>query len=86
MSCLIFAIVFVECVSKHAAGSGIPQVKAIMSGVNLPDNLTIKTMVARIFGMVGMLNSGMSVGKEGPFVHIASCISNTLPYREMKCN
>jgi len=59
-------------------------VKAIMSGVNLPENLTFKTLVARTFGMIGVINSGMSVGKEGPFIHIASCIANTLPYRKLR--
>ena len=33
-----------------------------------------------------MLSSGMSLGKEGPFIHIAGIVANNLPYRELKEN
>lgn len=36
--------------------------------------------------MVFMLCSGMSLGKEGPFVHIAGCIANFLPYQSIQEN
>ena len=69
----------VEFGSKASAGSGIPQVKAIMVGISLGAALSFKTYVSKVLGMVFMLTSGMSLGKEGPFVHIASCIANFLP-------
>jgi H+/Cl- antiporter ClcA len=51
-----------------------------MAGVNLPNMLSFKTYVSKVLGMVFMLSSGMSMGKEGPFVHISGCIANFLPY------
>jgi H+/Cl- antiporter ClcA len=33
-----------------------------------------------------MLTSGMSLGKEGPFIHISSCIAMILPYKELRFN
>lgn len=36
--------------------------------------------------MICMLSSGMSLGKEGPFVHISGCLSMILPYKELEIN
>ena len=33
-----------------------------------------------------MLSSGLSLGKEGPFIHIAGCIAESLPYAEKDFN
>ena len=76
------AVAIITYVSPEAAGSGIPQMKAIMTGVNLPHMLSFRTYLGKVFGMISMLCSGMSLGKEGPFVHIASCIANSLPYKQ----
>ena len=54
--------------------------KAIMAGVRLPNMLSKRTLLSKILGMISMLTSGMSLGKEGPFVHIAGCIADSLPY------
>lgn len=52
--------------------------KAIMAGVKLEDMLSIRTYLSKTIGMILMLASGMSLGKEGPFVHIAGCIAEIL--------
>jgi len=52
----------------------------------MPNFLSFKTYVSKVLGMVFMLSSGMSLGKEGPFVHIAGCIADSLPYKELKEN
>mmetsp|Transcript_637 Transcript_637/g.732 ORF Transcript_637/g.732 Transcript_637/m.732 type:complete len:123 (+) Transcript_637:115-483(+) len=86
---LCFAAMAQACmqfISPQAAGSGIPQMKAIMAGVKLPNMLSFKTYLSKILGMVFMLSSGMSLGKEGPFVHIAGCIAASLPYKELDIN
>ena len=57
-----------------------------MAGVSLPNMLSFRTYLSKVFGMIFMLSSGMSLGKEGPFVHISGCIANFLPYSEMKTN
>lgn len=40
--------------------------------------LTFKTLVAKMVGLTFTLGSGMPVGKEGPFVHIASIVATLL--------
>ena len=83
---VIAAQACVEFLSIRAAGSGIPEMKAILAGVKLPKMLTLRTFFAKSLGMVMMLSSGMSLGKEGPFVHIAGCIANSLPYKQLEKN
>lgn len=80
------AVASVQFISKEAEGSGIPQVKAILSGITLSNMLSWKTLLAKIIGLTAFMSSGMSTGKEGPFVHIASCIANNLPYKDLKKN
>ena len=80
------AVAIIEYVAQKAAGSGIPQMKAVMAGVRLPEFLSFRTFVGKVFGMICMLTSGMSLGKEGPFVHLASCIVMSLPYKDLAVN
>lgn len=79
-----------QCVIRYgsaaAAGSGIPQMKAIMAGLTLPKMLSFRTYVAKVLGMICMLGTGLSLGKEGPFVHIAGCIAESLPYSQRATN
>ena len=60
--------------------------KAIMAGVKLPGMLSKRTLISKVFGMIGMLTSGLSLGKEGPFIHIAGCIARSLPYKTLDTN
>lgn len=59
-------------------GSGIPEMKTILRGVALKEYLTFKTLVAKVIGLTATLGSGMPLGKEGPFVHIASIVAQLL--------
>ena len=36
--------------------------------------MTVKTGIAKMVGLTATLGSGMPLGKEGPFVHIASIV------------
>uniref|UniRef100_A0A4W4DT19 Chloride channel protein 2 n=1 Tax=Electrophorus electricus TaxID=8005 RepID=A0A4W4DT19_ELEEL len=67
-----FSAGFTHIVAPQAAGSGIPEMKTILRGVVLKEYLTLKTFVAKVIGLTCALGSGMPLGKEGPFVHIAS--------------
>jgi len=80
------ACYIMKYVSAQATGSGIPQMKAIMAGLSLPNMLSFKTYLAKCSGMICMLGTGLSLGKEGPFVHISGCIAETLPYRQLESN
>ncbi|XP_014802990.1 PREDICTED: chloride channel protein 1 [Calidris pugnax] len=75
---ILFAAIFCHLVSPQAVGSGIPEVKTIMRGVVLKEYLTLKAFVAKVVGLTAGLGSGMPVGKEGPFVHIASICAAVL--------
>lgn len=76
--CLIlFGAGFVHLVAPQSIGSGIPEMKTILRGVALKEYLTFRTLVAKVVGLTATLGSGLPLGKEGPFVHIAS-ISATL--------
>ncbi|XP_044845714.1 chloride channel protein 1 [Mauremys mutica] len=75
---ILFAAVFCHLVSPQAVGSGIPELKTIMRGVVLKEYLTLKAFVAKVVGLTAGLGSGMPIGKEGPFVHIASICAAVL--------
>lgn len=70
-----------------AAGSGIPEIKTILCGFAIPHLLSFKVLAVKAFGAVFAVATGMCLGKEGPFVHISTCIAyligNCLPkYRD----
>ena len=52
--------------------------KTILRGVVLKEYLSGRTLVAKVVGLTATLGSGMPLGKEGPFVHIASIVSSLL--------
>ncbi|PYI16806.1 hypothetical protein BO99DRAFT_211355 [Aspergillus violaceofuscus CBS 115571] len=59
-----------------AAGSGVAEVKVINSGFVLHGYLGFKTLVVKTVALVFSVASGLSLGKEGPYVHIATCVGN----------
>ncbi|GAA5857166.1 hypothetical protein JCM8547_009348 [Rhodosporidiobolus lusitaniae] len=61
-----------------AAGSGIPEIKTILSGFVIRGYLGSWTLAVKAVGLTLSVASGLSLGKEGPFVHIASCVANIL--------
>jgi chloride channel 3/4/5 len=75
-----------EKILYTAAGSGIPEVKTILSGFVIRKFLGFKTLVVKAVGLTLSVASGLSLGKEGylspihlmigPYVHIACCVGN----------
>ncbi|KAH9464719.1 hypothetical protein Pst134EB_004234 [Puccinia striiformis f. sp. tritici] len=63
-------------ISYFAAGSGIPEVKCILSGFVIRGYLGLSTMLTKAVGLSLSVGSGLTLGKEGPLVHIACCIGN----------
>jgi chloride channel 3/4/5 len=57
-----------------AAGSGIPEIKTILSGFVIPHFLDFKVLVVKAVGATFAVATGMCLGKEGPFVHISTCV------------
>ncbi|XP_064642189.1 chloride channel protein 2-like isoform X5 [Lineus longissimus] len=75
---VIFSTGFVHLVAPNAIGSGIPEMKTIMRGVVLKEYLTFKTLIAKMVGLCTSLGSSLPIGKEGPFVHVASIVATLL--------
>lgn len=61
-----------------AAGSGVAEIRVIVSGFVLHGYLGLKTLVIKSLALVLSIASGLSIGKEGPYVHIATCIGNII--------
>ena len=59
-----------------AAGSGVAEVKVILSGFVVHGYLGVQTLVVKTLALILSVASGLSLGKEGPFVHIAACVGN----------
>lgn len=57
-----------------AAGSGIPEIKTILSGFVIPHFLDLKVLLVKAIGATFAVSTGMCLGKEGPFVHISTCV------------
>jgi chloride channel 3/4/5 len=64
-----------------AAGSGIPEIKTILSGFVIPHFLDFKVLVVKAVGSIFAVSTGMCLGKEGPFVHISACVSYLVAIR-----
>jgi len=66
----------VRLLAPHCAtGSGIPEMKCVLSGAFMPAALSGRTLGAKCAGLALSLASGMSIGKLGPFVHMSGMIA-----------
>jgi len=54
-----------------AAGSGILEIKTMLSGFVIPHFLDFKILLVKVVGATFAVATGMCLGKEGPFVHIS---------------
>jgi chloride channel 3/4/5 len=72
----IISSVIVTFISPLAKGSGIPEVKTILGGFIIKKFLGFHTLIAKFFGLIFSVASGLSLGKEGPLVHLASTVAN----------
>lgn len=79
-----------EYISKDAEGSGIPEMKSILAGVNIYRYLSFQTVIGKVIGLYSGFAAGLAIGKEGPFVHLAGGITNKLsklkPFHDIKNN
>lgn len=69
----VFSACLVRYFAPTARGSGIPEVKTILGGFCMSDVLSGRTLLIKIIGLCFVVASGMSLGKEGPLVHVACC-------------
>lgn len=74
------AVMLVITFAPYAAGSGIPEIKTILSGFVIHGYLGKWTLIIKSAGMMLATSAGLSLGKEGPLVHVACCIGNIFSY------
>ncbi|XP_034701356.1 chloride channel protein CLC-c isoform X1 [Vitis riparia] len=74
----IAAAVLCAYIAPSAAGSGIPEVKAYLNGIDAHSILAPSTLFVKIFGSILGVSAGFVVGKEGPMVHTGACIASLL--------
>ncbi|RXM97878.1 H(+)/Cl(-) exchange transporter 5 [Acipenser ruthenus] len=72
------AVSLVRSFAPYACGSGIPEIKTILSGFIIRGYLGKWTLVIKTVTLVLAVSSGLSLGKEGPLVHVACCCGNIL--------
>ncbi|XP_067422328.1 chloride channel protein ClC-Kb-like isoform X2 [Emydura macquarii macquarii] len=72
-----FSTGFSQSITPHSGGSGIPELKTILTGVMLEEYLAIKNFGAKVVGLTCTLACGSTIflGKVGPFVHLSSMIA-----------
>lgn len=73
---LFFALVagLLCALLPEAAGSGIPEVIALLNGVKLDKVVSVPVLIAKVIGMCFSVASGLPLGKEGPMIHAGSII------------
>ncbi|KAL8128822.1 LOW QUALITY PROTEIN: hypothetical protein V2J09_017977, partial [Rumex salicifolius] len=74
----LFSSVITAYISPAAAGSGIPEVKAYLNGVDAPGIFTIRTLVVKIIGSITAVSASLLVGKAGPMVHTGASVAALL--------
>ncbi|XP_008119850.1 H(+)/Cl(-) exchange transporter 5 isoform X2 [Anolis carolinensis] len=74
----LLAVLLVRGFAPYACGSGIPEIKTILSGFIIRGYLGKWTLVIKTVTLVLAVSSGLSLGKEGPLVHVACCCGNIL--------
>ncbi|KAJ6912887.1 chloride channel-like family protein [Populus alba x Populus x berolinensis] len=74
----LFASIITAFIAPAAAGSGIPEVKAYLNGVDAPGILSLRTLVIKIIGSISAVSSSLFVGKAGPMVHTGACVAALL--------
>ncbi|EKM54714.1 uncharacterized protein PHACADRAFT_197144 [Phanerochaete carnosa HHB-10118-sp] len=82
---VVFAAIFsstaahlVKNIAKYAAGSGISEIKCILAGFVMKGFLSFSTLVIKSLTLPLVIASGLSVGKEGPSVHLACCVGSVV--------
>ncbi|CAK7215752.1 chloride channel [Sporothrix curviconia] len=76
VTCALCAAVLVKEYAVYAKHSGIPEVKTMLGGFVMRRFLGGWTLLIKSLGLCLAVASGMWLGKEGPFVHVACCCAN----------
>ncbi|KAG8901755.1 hypothetical protein FRC00_004894 [Tulasnella sp. 408] len=70
------AAFLVQSYAPYAFHTGIPEIKAILGGLVLDEFLSPWTLLIKALGLALSVGSGLSLGKEGPLVHVSCCMAS----------
>lgn len=70
------AALLVTAFAPFAFHTGIPEIKVILSGYVFQHYLSAWTLAIKAIGLAFAVGSGLSLGKEGPLVHVSCCVAN----------
>eukprot|EP00927_Polykrikos_kofoidii_P072099 TRINITY_DN68253_c0_g1_i1.p1 TRINITY_DN68253_c0_g1~~TRINITY_DN68253_c0_g1_i1.p1 ORF type:complete len:839 (-),score=106.52 TRINITY_DN68253_c0_g1_i1:56-2572(-) len=68
----------VNTYEPRAKGSGIPCVKASASGFAVARSFSVACLFVKTIGLAMVVGAGLSLGKEGPLIHIGGCWAHLL--------
>ncbi|GAA5822428.1 hypothetical protein JCM3770_000267 [Rhodotorula araucariae] len=79
---------FVNVFAPHAFHTGIPEIKVLLGGYVMRGFLSPATLLIKSLGLPLAVASGLSLGKEGPLVHVACCICDLVlrPFKSLRGN
>ncbi|GAA6060345.1 hypothetical protein JCM10212_004529 [Sporobolomyces blumeae] len=88
---VIFAVsssVFVQVFAPNAFHTGIPEIKVLLGGFVMDGFLSPATLLIKSLGLPLAVASGLSLGKEGPLVHVACCVGDLImrPFHTLREN
>ncbi|XP_041858736.1 chloride channel K [Melanotaenia boesemani] len=71
-----FGSTFSNQMCPFSTGSGIPEVRTMLAGFELPHYLSLTNMFTKFLGLISTLAAGSTVflGKVGPFVHLSTMV------------
>lgn len=72
LSLAISFLIIWKIAPTYTAGSGIPEMKCVLSGVLMQRMLNWETLMAKMLGLIFSLASSISIGRLGPFIHMSS--------------
>ena len=75
------AFVWIEPLS---GGSGIPEIKCYLNGIDIPRIVRVKTLLCKVMGVTFSVAAGLPVGKEGPMVHSGSIVAASISQGKTK--
>ena len=76
--CSSIATLICAKITTTAEGSGIPEIKTILSGVDYYDFMEMRTFIAKYISILFVKVSGLGIGFEAAFVHITACIGENI--------
>ncbi len=74
--CLFYELIAgVLCwIEPAAAGSGIPEIRSFLNGINLNKAVRIRVLICKVIGMCFAQAGGLPLGKEGPMIHAGAIV------------